>query len=178
MARVPPVSPLGYPDDSPRSRGPQGLGGWSGSSDCDRCPGRRCGAPNPLAATMYPDTLPPLAAPASVTRAVCFADVVGFSGLVLAAELETLHRVRDLLARLREEAQNRGGRVVSETGDGVRVDFAGAIEAAEWSAAVHRTATGPDDAIASQPIRFRIGIHLGNVLASGDQIFGHTVNVA
>jgi adenylate cyclase len=81
--------------------------------------------------------------------------------------------------RLAPAATRRGGRVVRLKGDGSLVEFASAVDALaaalEFQQAMIEANRGrPDD----QAIVFRIGLHLGDVIVEGDDIYGDAVNVA
>jgi TolB-like protein len=91
------------------------------------------------------------------------------------------------LARLLEHRKERlepaiaryGGRLVKLTGDGALVEFASAVDA--LSAAIEfQQAT--EDANRHQPedtaIVFRIGLHVGDLIVEGDDLYGDSVNVA
>src|SRR5262245_47737097 len=81
--------------------------------------------------------------------------------------------------RLAPAATCRGGRVVRLKGDGSLVEFASAVDALAAAIAFQQTMIEanrgqPDD----QAIVFRIGLHLGDVIVEGDDIYGDAVNVA
>lgn len=112
--------------------------------------------------------------------AILSADVVGYSRLVGKDESGTVTRLRDyrklhidpLLAR-------HGGRLVKLTGDGMLVEFLSAVDA--LSAAIEFQQTMAD-AKRDQPeetaIVFRVGLHLGDLIVEGDDLYGDGVNVA
>jgi TolB-like protein len=72
-----------------------------------------------------------------------------------------------------------GGRIVKTTGDGLLLEFASVVAAVECVVAVQegmavRNADIDDD----EAIRFRIGVHLRDVIVEGDDIFGDDLNIA
>src|SRR3954471_3224756 len=74
---------------------------------------------------------------------------------------------------------NHGGRIVKNTGDGFLLEFpsiVGAIEAAiEMQALMaERNTHTPADRV----MQFRLGIHMGDVMADEDEVFGDDVNIA
>jgi adenylate cyclase len=74
---------------------------------------------------------------------------------------------------------NHGGRVVKKTGDGFLLEFpsvVGAIEAAIVMQAL--MAERNDHLPADRVMQFRIGVHMGDVIADEDEVFGDGVNVA
>src|SRR5262249_42776510 len=64
-----------------------------------------------------------------------------------------------------------GGRVVKLMGDGILAEFASVVEAVACAAEVQQAMAGRDMAL-------RIGIHIGDVIAEGDDIYGDGVNIA
>lgn len=115
--------------------------------------------------------------------AIAFADVVGYSTLMAADESGTYARWMALFAgSIEPELLRRGGRVVDMAGDGVLAEFPDASEAVDWARCVQRgvRAGRPQDAVPADPvpIALRIGIHVGEIYASGPRIFGDAVNFA
>src|SRR6476661_3264011 len=75
-------------------------------------------------------------------------------------------------------AEHRG-RIVKTTGDGMLVEFASAVDAVRGAVKVQRgTAEQNASAPQAQRIEFRIGIHVGDIILDGGDIFGDSVNVA
>jgi adenylate cyclase len=95
-------------------------------------------------------------------------------------ESSTVARLLEHLnQRLAPAATRRGGRVIRLMGDGSLIEFASAVDA--LAAAINfqqimieANRDQPDDTA----IVFRIGLHLGDVLVEGDDIYGDAVNVA
>jgi class 3 adenylate cyclase len=118
------------------------------------------------------------AAPARRIAAILAADVAGFSRLVGADEEGTLERLRALRTQLIDpEIGAHKGRIVRVMGDGFLVEFASAIDAVLCAVAVQRAAAAAA-APPEHPIRLRVGINVGDVLADGDDILGDNVNIA
>jgi len=121
-------------------------------------------------------------APATSRRlaTILFADVVGYSRLMRSDEERTL---RDLSAHLAEwvapVVTRFGGRIVKTVGDGVLVEFGSAVEAVRAAVELQAgMATRNRDVEAERRLTFRIGLHLGDVIVAGDDVFGDAVNVA
>lgn len=103
--------------------------------------------------------------------AILCADVVGFSRLMGADERGTLSRLKAFEAATIEPVTARhGGRVIKRMGDGYLVAF-GSVVAAVEAALVWQAEAKP-------PLAFRIGIHLGDVIIDGDDLYGDGINVA
>jgi TolB-like protein len=81
--------------------------------------------------------------------------------------------------RLRPAAARCGGRVIRLTGDGGLVEFGSAVDALraaiEFQQAMIEANRGQPQ---EKAIMFRIGLHLGDVIVEGDDIYGDDVNVA
>jgi adenylate cyclase len=71
------------------------------------------------------------------------------------------------------------GRIVKTTGDGMLVEFSSTVDAVRGAVEVQRgmaeqnTSVPPD-----QRIKFRIGIHIGDIIFDDNDIFGDGVNIA
>jgi TolB-like protein len=72
-----------------------------------------------------------------------------------------------------------GGRIVKTMGDGLLLEFPSVVAAVEFAIAAQtglaqRNESVPDD----RAIRLRIGVHIGDIIIEGDDIFGNGVNIA
>ena len=122
----------------------------------------------------------PLAREQRKLAAIVAADVVGYSRLMGRDESGTLARLRkNRSEHLDPVVTKYGGRLVKLTGDGALIEFASAVDA--LSAAIEfqqamaaADSDQPEDAV----LVFRLGLHLGDVLVEGDDIYGDGVNVA
>ena len=118
-----------------------------------------------------------------VTRrlaAILAADVVGYSRLMGRDEAGTVARLRRVRAeRLEPVLLRRGGRIVKLTGDGALVEFGSAVDAVraaiEFQQAVSASNAGVPD---EKRIVFRVGIHLGDLVVDGHDLYGDGVNIA
>jgi adenylate cyclase len=97
-----------------------------------------------------------------------------------ADEEGTLARVQALRSEVIDPAVVKsGGRIVKSTGDCILADFPSAVEAVRCAIDMqtemrrHEEARQPE-----QRIEFRIGINVGDVIATGDDIHGDGVNIA
>lgn len=112
--------------------------------------------------------------------AILAADVVGYSRLMGRDEAGTVARLRGLRKQHLEPALSRhGGRIVKLTGDGALMEFASAVEA--LSAAIEFQQAMADvnrEQPEDRAIRFRVGLHLGDLIVEEDDLLGDGVNVA
>jgi len=112
--------------------------------------------------------------------AILAADVAGYSRLMGADEEGTLARLKaHRRALVDPKITEHRGRIVKTTGDGMLVEFASVVDALRCAVEVQRgmaerNAEVPQD----KRIEFRVGIHQGDIIIDGDDIFGDGVNVA
>src|SRR5213080_1533444 len=111
--------------------------------------------------------------------AIMFTDMVGYSALSqrdekLAQELLEEHR-----RLLREIFPRFNGTEIKTIGDAFLVEFQSALEAAQCAIAIQRTlAKRNHDVTAERRIELKIGIHIGDVVHRGGDVYGDGVNIA
>ena len=95
-------------------------------------------------------------------------------------ESGTVARLLDYLnRRLAPIIARRGGRIIRLKGDGGLIEFASSVEAVAAATEFQQTMVEVNRAeTPDKEIQFRIGIHLGDVIVDGDDIYGDAVNVA
>jgi class 3 adenylate cyclase len=104
--------------------------------------------------------------------AIFAADVAGYSRMMGHDEVGTLRRLTAYRAILDERIAACRGRIFGSAGDSVVADFASAVDAVQCAVAVQ-------EALAEEEqMRFRIGVHVGDVIVQGDNLFGDGVNIA
>ena len=112
--------------------------------------------------------------------AIVAADVAGYSRLVGRDESGTVGRLGAARTELLEPVvSRRGGRIVKLTGDGALMEFTSAVEA--LSAAIEfqqSMVTAESERPADERLVFRIGVHSGDVIVQGTDIYGDGVNIA
>ena len=112
--------------------------------------------------------------------AILSADVVGYSRLMGMDEAGTLSRLNALRRELIDPTiAAHSGRIVKLMGDGALVEFASAVDAVTCAIEIQRqlrehNAGGSE----TNPIQFRIGINVGDIIIEGEDILGDGVNVA
>jgi len=112
--------------------------------------------------------------------AILAADVAGYSRLMGANEEGTLAQLKSVRKALVDPtiAAHRG-RIVKTTGDGMLVEFASAVDAVRNAVEIQRSMAEQNTAVPQdQRIEFRIGIHVGDIIFDGNDIFGDGVNIA
>ena len=112
--------------------------------------------------------------------AILSADVVGYSRLMGIDEAGTLSRLNALRRELIDPAiAAHSGRIVKLMGDGALVEFASAVDAVTCAIEIQRQLREYDaSGSEADPIRFRIGINVGDIIIEGDDILGDGVNIA
>src|SRR5258708_34682712 len=108
-----------------------------------------------------------------------FAEIDGYSGLMRADEEQTLDDLRAHLAELVGPVVERfHGRIVKTVGDGVLVEFASAVEAVRSAVELQRGMFERNiNTPAERRQAFRIGLHLGDIIGSDEDVFRDTVNL-
>jgi adenylate cyclase len=111
--------------------------------------------------------------------AIAAFDVVGFSRLMERDESGTLARLASHRhERLEPSIVRHGGRLVKLIGDGALVEFSSAVEALNAAIEFQQSMAQINLDEGSEQIIFRIGIHVGDVIIDGDDLYGDGVNIA
>jgi TolB-like protein len=111
--------------------------------------------------------------------AIVCTDIAGYSRLMGLDESGTLESLKSHRAAIDPLIAAHGGRIVKTTGDGLLLEFASVVDAVRAALAVQRTmAERNAGEQADRRLSMRIGIHLGDVIVEGDDIFGDGVNIA
>src|SRR5262245_18292736 len=112
--------------------------------------------------------------------AILAADVAGYSRLMGTDEEGTLVQLKAHRRALVDPkiAEHRG-RIVKTTGDGMLVEFASVVDALRCAVEVQRGMVERNAAVPQDKrIEFRVGIHQGDIIIDGGDIFGDGANVA
>jgi adenylate cyclase len=112
--------------------------------------------------------------------AILAADVAGYSRLMGRDESGTLARLKaHRTERLEPALARHGGRLVKLTGDGALAEFPSAVDALGAAIEFQQAMTDANrDQPADTAIVFRIGLHLGDLIVDGEDLYGDGVNVA
>ena len=100
------------------------------------------------------------------------ADVVGYSSQMEAAEERTAEDLARRQAQIAETAQRLGGRVFNTAGDSALAEFASPVNAVRCGVEVQQSGDG------ARQLPLRVGVHMADVIISGDDLIGDGVNVA
>jgi class 3 adenylate cyclase/TolB-like protein/Tfp pilus assembly protein PilF len=111
--------------------------------------------------------------------AVMFTDVSGYSALAQHDEALALRLLEVKRTIADPVIAEYHGHLIKTIGDALMVEFKSALDAVRCAAALQQRLYEHNLVVpAEQQISVRIGVHLGDVVRKGDDIFGDTVNIA
>jgi adenylate cyclase len=111
--------------------------------------------------------------------AIVCADVAGYSRMMGADEAGTHATFKAHRSAIHPIILNHGGRVVKNTGDGFLLEFPSVVGATEAGIAMQALMAERNNHLpADRAMHFRLGIHMGDVMADEDELFGDDVNIA
>jgi adenylate cyclase len=111
--------------------------------------------------------------------AIFAADIVGYSRLMARDEVGTLARLKACRVIVDGLIASHRGRIFNTAGDSVVADFASAVDAVQCAVAVQAAvATENIGPTTDEPMQFRIGVHVGDVMVDGENLLGDGVNIA
>jgi TolB-like protein/class 3 adenylate cyclase/Tfp pilus assembly protein PilF len=111
--------------------------------------------------------------------AILCADIAGYSRMMGADEAGTHASFKAHRSAIYPIILNHGGRLVKNTGDGFLLEFPSIIGAIEAAVAMQTVMAERNSHLPAERImHFRMGIHMGDVMADEDELFGDDVNIA
>jgi adenylate cyclase len=111
--------------------------------------------------------------------AIFAADVEGYSRMMGRDEVGTLRTLTAYRVTIDRLIASHHGRIFNTAGDGLVADFASAVDAVQCAVAVQDAIANENaEKPADEQMRFRIGIHVGDIMVQGDNLFGDAVNLA
>ncbi len=111
--------------------------------------------------------------------AVFAADVEGYSRLMGADEVGTLKGLTERRLILDELIGEHRGRIANTAGDSVLAEFGSAVDAVQCAVEAQAALAEANSHLSpDKRISFRIGIHVGDVMVRGGDLFGDGVNIA
>jgi TolB-like protein/class 3 adenylate cyclase/Flp pilus assembly protein TadD len=107
-------------------------------------------------------------------------DVVGYSRLMELNEQGTLDQLKEVRAKIIDPAVSKlGGRTVKLMGDGALLEFSSVVGGVQCAIDIQRElGIRNGSARNGNPVRLRIGVHLGDIIVEDGDIYGDGVNVA
>jgi adenylate cyclase len=111
--------------------------------------------------------------------AIMFTDMVGYSALAQRDDKVALELLEEHRRLLREIFPQFHGTEIKTIGDAFLVEFGSALEAAQCAIEIQRTlAKRNHDVTPDRRIELKIGIHIGDVVHRGGDVYGDGVNIA
>jgi adenylate cyclase len=111
--------------------------------------------------------------------AIMFTDMVGYSTLAQRDDKLALELLEEHRQLLREIFPRFNGTEIKTIGDAFLIEFQSALEAAQGAIEIQRTlAKRNHDVRAERRIEVKIGIHIGDVVHRGSDVYGDGVNIA
>ena len=106
-------------------------------------------------------------------------DVVGFSKMMGTDEVNTLNILKERRAVIDSIIDDHDGIIFGSAGDSVIAEFASPIKAAEAAVETQVKMNAMNqDQVESDKMIFRVGINIGDVMVTEDNLFGDAVNIA
>lgn len=111
--------------------------------------------------------------------AILCADIAGYSRMMGVDEAGTHASFKAHRSAIYPIILNHGGRIVKNTGDGFLLEFPSIIGAIEAAVAMQTLMAERNEHLpADRAMHFRMGVHMGDVMADEDEVFGDDVNIA
>ena len=111
--------------------------------------------------------------------AIMFTDMVGYSALSQRDDKLALELLEEHRRLLREIFPRFNGTEIKTIGDAFLIEFNSALEAAQCAIEIQRTlAKRNHDVTVERRIEVKIGIHIGDVVHRGGDVYGDGVNIA
>ena len=111
--------------------------------------------------------------------AIMFTDIVDFTRKTRENETRMLKLLEDHNQIVRVAISNHAGEIVKQTGDGFLIRFDSAVNAVECGLEIQEAQRNYNlNKLELDQVQTRIGIHLGDIVISENDVFGDGVNVA
>src|SRR6202046_4378683 len=111
--------------------------------------------------------------------AIVCADVAGYSRMMGADEEGTHAAFKAHRSAIYPIILNHGGRLVKNTGDGFLLEYPSVVGALQSSIDIQMLVAERNSQLpADRLMKFRLGVHMGDVMADEDEVFGDGVNIA
>ena len=111
--------------------------------------------------------------------AIFAADVEGYSRLMGADEVNTLRDLTQRRTILDGLIAAHRGRIANTAGDSVLAEFGSAVDAVQCAVEAQAALAEANSGLSpDRHVNFRIGVHVGDVIIKGGDLFGEGVNIA
>jgi adenylate cyclase len=124
-------------------------------------------------------SMPPETSEQRKLAAIMFTDMVGYSTLAQRDDKLALELLEEHRQLLREIFPRFNGTEIKTIGDAFLIEFHSALEAAQCAIEIQRTlAKRNHDVTNERRIELKIGLHIGDVVHRGGDVYGDGVNIA
>ena len=111
--------------------------------------------------------------------AILSADIAGYSRLMGNDEAGTLRALKSHQDAVFPLVPRYDGRIIDVAGDGILAEFSSVVAAVECAVEIQRVMDAGNAQVPEERrLRFRIGVHLGDVIFDESRIYGEGINVA
>jgi adenylate cyclase len=111
--------------------------------------------------------------------AIMAADAVGYSRMMRQDEAGALELHKHRAEVIDPGIAKHRGRIVKLMGDGLLAEFSSVVEAIDCAAEIQRAmAARNGGSKGERQMAFRVGVHLGDIIVEGDDLYGDGVNIA
>ncbi|MBK5271696.1 MAG: adenylate/guanylate cyclase domain-containing protein, partial [Bacteroidia bacterium] len=104
--------------------------------------------------------------------AILFADIVGYTAMMQEDENASVKKINRFRESVELISRELNGKIIQYYGDGSLLLFNSSTDAVEFAKLLQ------EDLSESEAIPVRIGIHMGDVLIQGGNVFGDVVNIS
>ena len=106
-------------------------------------------------------------------------DVVGFSKMMATDEDQTLKVLNSRREFIDACIHDHGGSIFNTAGDSVLAEFPSPVRAVECGVQIQNKSLATNaEGDEKDQMRYRVGINIGDVMVSNDNLFGYAVNIA
>lgn len=116
-------------------------------------------------------------APRRMLSAILFTDMVGYSTMMSTDETEALKTLEAHNRLMAKAVKEHGGKLVKNMGDGYLVTFQSALKAVKAALSAQK-ALEVYNQTATQQLKVRMGVTIGDVIIANGELVGETINVA
>ena len=111
--------------------------------------------------------------------AIMFTDIVGYTAKMEENENVAIKLMEEHTSLVKELVDKYSGHILKHMGDEILIEFTSAVSAVRCAISLQSTLAERNKKVdKGEALWVRIGVHLGDVMIRGDDIFGDGVNVA
>ena len=110
--------------------------------------------------------------------AIMFTDLVGYSRMMGDDEQQAIAQLEIYRSILSQVIEDHHGTVIEFAGDAVFARFNTATEAVDAGMDIQRSLRAHNSENENHPLQSRIGVHFGEVLVKGSDLYGDDINIA